>query len=55
MPQKLRCLQDNDEDVVQPLEMPDDLPIFLCSAGLLILYLLLSAATEMGTKLPWKK
>jgi hypothetical protein len=34
--------------------MPDDLPLFLGSAGLLILYLIFSAATEMGTKLPWK-
>lgn len=33
----------------------DDLPIFLASAGLLILYLCFSAMTEMGTKLPWKK
>ncbi|MFQ3617337.1 MAG: hypothetical protein SNJ57_12730 [Cyanobacteriota bacterium] len=35
--------------------MPDDLPIFLISAGLVILYLVVSALTEMGTKLPWKK
>jgi hypothetical protein len=34
--------------------MPDDLPIFLASIALFVLYLLWSAATEMGTK-PWKK
>jgi len=32
-----------------------DLPIFLASVALLILYLSFSATTEMGTKLPWKK
>jgi len=35
--------------------MPDDLPISLISAILLILYLVVLAMTEMGTKLPWKK
>jgi hypothetical protein len=35
--------------------MPDDLPIFLITAGLVIVYLVISALTEMGTKLPWKK
>jgi hypothetical protein len=35
--------------------MPNDLPIFLVSVSLLILYLIFSALTEMGTKLPWKK
>ncbi len=35
--------------------MPDDLPIFLASAGLLIVYLVWSALTEMGTQSPWKK
>lgn len=28
---------------------------FLAGVGLLIVYLIFSAATEMGTKLPWKK
>lgn len=34
--------------------MSDLLP-FLVGAGLLILYLVFSAMTEMGTKLPWEK
>jgi hypothetical protein len=33
----------------------DDLPLFLAGMGLLILYLIFSALTEMGTKNPWKK
>jgi len=32
------------------LAMPDDLPLFLATAGLFFLYLCWSAATEMGTK-----
>lgn len=32
-----------------------DLIPFFIGAGLLILYLVGSAKTEMGTKLPWKK
>jgi len=35
--------------------MNDDVVIFLISAGLLVIYLIFSALTEMGTKLPWKK
>lgn len=35
--------------------MDNDLLAFLAAAGLLILYLIFSALTEMGTKLPWKK
>jgi len=35
--------------------MDNDIVIFLASAGVLIVYLFLSALTEMGTKLPWKK
>jgi hypothetical protein len=35
--------------------MDNDLILFLATAGLLILYLVFSALTEMGTKLPWKK
>jgi hypothetical protein len=33
----------------------NDVVIFLISAGLVIVYLVFSALTEMGTKLPWKK
>jgi len=29
--------------------------LFLASVGLLMLYLIVSTMTEMGTKLPWKK
>ena len=32
-----------------------DLIPFLIGAGLLIVYLIVSAMTEMGTKFPWKK
>ncbi|MBN3870987.1 MULTISPECIES: hypothetical protein [unclassified Nostoc] len=35
--------------------MDNDLLAFCVGAGLLILYLIFSALTEMGTKLPWKK
>jgi hypothetical protein len=35
--------------------MDNDLLAFFAGAGLLILYLIFSALTEMGTKLPWKK
>jgi len=35
--------------------MPDDLVPFLAGVTLLIGYLIFSAATEMGTKFPWKK
>ena len=35
--------------------MDNDLFLFLASCGLLILYLILSALTEMGTKFPGKK
>lgn len=34
--------------------MNDDVGSFLLGAGLLILYLIFSALTEMGTKNPWK-
>ena len=35
--------------------MQNDLIPFLVGVGLLVGYLIFSAATEMGTKLPWKK
>jgi len=35
--------------------MDNDLVLFLVSVGVLILYLVFSALTEMGTKFPWKK
>jgi hypothetical protein len=35
--------------------MNNEITIFLISIGLLIVYLIFSALTEMGTKLPWKK
>ena len=35
--------------------MDNDLIPFLAGVALLIGYLIFSAATEMGTKLPWKK
>lgn len=34
--------------------MPDDLLPFLAGISLLILYLVVSAKTEMGTRLPWR-
>jgi hypothetical protein len=35
--------------------MNNDVVIFMISAGLLVIYLVFSAFTEMGTKLPWNK
>ncbi len=35
--------------------MDKEVVIFLMSASAVILYLVFSAMTEMGTKLPWKK
>jgi hypothetical protein len=35
--------------------MDNDLIPFLVGVSLLIIYLVFSAVTEMGTKLPWKK
>jgi hypothetical protein len=35
--------------------MNNDFILFLAGAGLLILYLIFSALTEMGTKFPWRK
>ncbi|MBD2447417.1 hypothetical protein H6G76_09585 [Nostoc sp. FACHB-152] len=35
--------------------MDNDLIAFFAGVGLLVLYLIFSALTEMGTKLPWKK
>lgn len=35
--------------------MDSDFMLFLASIGALVLYLVFSALTEMGTKLPWKK
>jgi hypothetical protein len=35
--------------------MPDDFPIFLLSIGVFVLYLLVSAMTEMGTVWPGLK
>lgn len=37
-----------------PTDWPSDLPLFLGCIALFILYLVFSALTEMGTKLPWK-
>ena len=37
------------------VNMDYDLLAFLAGVSLLILYLIFSALTEMGTKLPWKK
>jgi hypothetical protein len=34
--------------------MPDDVGLFLAGIGVLVLYLMWSAATEMGTKWPWQ-
>jgi hypothetical protein len=36
-------------------KMQDDWIPFLIGVGVLVLYLVVSALTEMGTKLPWKK
>jgi len=35
--------------------MDQDIVLFLAAVGVLILYLIFSAMTEMGTKWPWKK
>lgn len=35
--------------------MHNDLFLFLAGVSVLILYLVFSGLTEMGTKLPWKK
>jgi len=35
--------------------MNNEVVLFLISASVVILYLIFSALTEMGTKLPWKK
>lgn len=35
--------------------MDNDLLAFFAGVSLLIVYLILSAWTQMGTKLPWKK
>lgn len=35
--------------------MPDDIVPFLIGVGLLIAYLGWSAATEMGTRWPWRR
>jgi hypothetical protein len=35
--------------------MDNDIVPFLIGVGVLILYLVFSALTEMGTKFPWKK
>ncbi|VXD25605.1 conserved exported hypothetical protein [Planktothrix serta PCC 8927] len=35
--------------------MNEDLGLFLLGILVLTLYLIVSALTEMGTKLPWKK
>jgi hypothetical protein len=41
--------------ITSVLGMDNDLVLFLVSVGVLILYLVFSALTEMGTKFPWKK
>jgi hypothetical protein len=35
--------------------MSDDFVFLLAGSGILILYLVFSAMTEMGTKWPWRK
>jgi hypothetical protein len=35
--------------------MDNDLVLFFVGVAVLVLYLVFSALTEMGTKLPWKK
>jgi hypothetical protein len=35
--------------------MPDDIGLFLGGVALLVLYLGWSAATELGTRWPWRK
>ncbi|MBF2036992.1 MAG: hypothetical protein IGR92_16335 [Leptolyngbyaceae cyanobacterium T60_A2020_046] len=35
--------------------MPDDVMSFLIGVGLFIAYLVWSAATEMGTRWPWRR
>ncbi len=37
------------------IKMDKEIVLFIISAGLLVVYLVFSALTEMGTKLPWKK
>lgn len=34
--------------------MPDDMALFLLGVGILVLYLVGSAMTEMGTRWPWQ-
>ncbi len=34
--------------------MPDDLGVFLVGVAVLVLYLIWSALTEMGTRWPWR-
>lgn len=36
-------------------EMDNDLLAFFAGVGFLVIYLIFSGLTEMGTKLPWKK
>lgn len=40
---------------IKIVAMDNDLVLFLAGVSCLILYLVFSALTEMGTKLPWKK
>lgn len=35
--------------------MDNDLVAFFAGVSLLVIYLIFSALTEMGTKIPWKK
>ncbi len=35
--------------------MPDDFGLFLGGVVLMVLYLIFSAQTEMGTRRPWRK
>jgi len=35
--------------------MGNDLPFFLAAVALLLLYLVWSGATEMGTRWPWRR
>ncbi|HEY9611697.1 hypothetical protein [Allocoleopsis sp.] len=42
-------------ELFSPITMDNDLVLFFVGVGVLILYLIFSAMTEMGTKFPWKK
>lgn len=43
------------QDPMAPGSISTDLVLFMGGVALLVLYLVWSAATEMGTKSPWRK